>query len=234
MTSLGMPRAVEPRRASPVKQATIHRVLLVCGVLVPLVYIAMDVIAAAQYPGYSMRDQAISELSAIGSPTREFWSMLSPLFEVLLLAFSIGVLWVSGANRALRISGALLLAFGVSGVLWWFAPMHERGAQMTWTDVMHIALGAASIVFMLLFIGFGASAFGRGFRRYSWASMLAVVVGGGLTFASAGRMVAQEPTPWLGVVERIMIYGYLLWIGVLAVMLVRHDGRGRGGVPRTS
>lgn len=90
---------------------------------------------------------------------------------------------------------------------------------------MHIALSAASVIFMLLFIGFGARAFGRWFRLYSWASMLAIVAAGGLTFAWAGRIARQEPTPWLGAVERVMIYGYLLWIAVLAIALVRDQRR---------
>ena len=31
------------------------------------------------------------------------------------------------------------------------------------------------------------------------------------------------PTPWLGVVERVMIYSYLLWIAVFALGLLRRS-----------
>lgn len=226
MTSIGIPHDHRGTATRPDTHAGLQWLLLVSGVLALLVYAAMDVIAAMQYPGYSMADQAISELSAIGAPTRDFWSALSPVFGVLLLAFSIGVLRAASGNRALRITGAVLLAFSLTGVLWWFAPMHQRGAEMTWTDVMHIVLSVASVIFMLLFIGFGAAALGRWFRLYSIASILAVLVGASVTFAWAERIAAQEPTPWLGVVERVMIYAYLLWIAVLAVALVRR-GRDR-------
>ena len=30
------------------------------------------------------------------------------------------------------------------------------------------------------------------------------------------RMGAGAPTPWLGVIERVMIYGYLRWMATLA------------------
>jgi hypothetical protein len=36
-----------------------------CGVLSPLIYIAVDIIAARRYPGFSYTDQAVSELFAI-------------------------------------------------------------------------------------------------------------------------------------------------------------------------
>jgi hypothetical protein len=71
------------------------RILLVCGVLSSLVYIAAHVIVPMQYPGYSVVDQTVSELAAIGAPTRELWVMLMVPFVVFLVAFGIGVWKVS-------------------------------------------------------------------------------------------------------------------------------------------
>ena len=47
--------------------------LLVCGVLSSLLYVAMTVLVAMQWEGYSSASQTISELSAIGAPTRSLW-----------------------------------------------------------------------------------------------------------------------------------------------------------------
>jgi hypothetical protein len=47
-----------------------HKALLACGIVAPLVYLASDVIAGMRWKGYSFRDQTISELNAIGAPTR--------------------------------------------------------------------------------------------------------------------------------------------------------------------
>jgi hypothetical protein len=38
-------------------------------------------------------------------------------------------------------------------------------------------------------------------------------------------MVDQLPTPGVGIVERIFLYTFLLWIGVLGVALLRQHGR---------
>lgn len=45
------------------------KVLLICGIIIPIFYISIDTISALLYTGYSYIDQAISELSAIGAPT---------------------------------------------------------------------------------------------------------------------------------------------------------------------
>ena len=52
-------------------------------------------------------------------------------------------------------------------------------------------------------------------------TLAVVVVFGALTGMDAARIAAGEPTPWLGVVERINIGAFLLWVVVLAVALWR-------------
>ena len=47
-----------------------ERTLLVCGILSSLLYVAMTIFVAMQWEGYSSISQTISELSAIGAPTR--------------------------------------------------------------------------------------------------------------------------------------------------------------------
>jgi len=41
-------------------------------------------------------------------------------------------------------------------------------------------------------------------------------------------MAAQLPTPWMGIKERINIYGWQLWVLVLAIGLVRTEKRPSG------
>jgi hypothetical protein len=48
-----------------------------------------------------------------------------------------------------------------------------------------------------------------------------MLVFGAITSVYAPQVQANEPTPWVGVYERINAYGYMLWIGVLAVALWR-------------
>lgn len=226
MTTIGMPHGHVGHGVQPVgRSTTLRQVLLACGILSSLLYIAMNVFVAMQWPSYSSAAQTVSELSAIGAPTRQLWMWLGFPYTLLVVAFGWGVWRWAGENGALRTVGALLLVYGALGVLWPFAPMHLRPALAagggTISDTAHIALGIVTVVLMLLAIGSGAVAFGRRFRRYSLATLVVVFVFGFLTAIDAPAIPADRPTPWIGVWERINIGAFLLWIIVLAVALLR-------------
>ena len=73
----------------------------------------------------------------------------------------------------------------------------------------------------VLAIGFGAAACGKRFRLYSIATTVILVACGALTGTEAPQLQANLPTPWIGVWERISIFVYMLWQGVLAINLMR-------------
>ena len=199
--------------------------LLMAGVLSSIVYVTADVLCGLRYPGYSFTDQVISELSAIGAPTTALWVRLLQIFAVLFAAFTIGVVRESSGNRRLRLTGWLLVGFVLSGPLWSFVPMHQRGDVFTWTDVGHIALGGVMVLLITAVITVGAGALGRRFRVFSRILVTVAVISGVGTFAYVPRMINQLPTPWVGTVERIHLYAFFLWVAVLAVALLRRHGR---------
>jgi hypothetical protein len=204
----------------------VRKVLLICGILSSLLYVAMNILGAMQFEGYSSISQTVSELSAIGAPSRPLWIALGIPYDVLLIAFGMGV-WVSaGGKRALRVVGSLLVAYGVVGLPWMlFAPMHLRGEIFTLTDTMHIVFAMVTVLFMLVAIGFGATALGKRFRYYSIATIMLLLVFGALTGLDGLRIAANLPTPWVGVWERINILGFLLWVVVLGIVLLRTEKR---------
>jgi hypothetical protein len=203
----------------------IRDLLLLAGVLSSTVYVSADILCGSRYPGYSFTDQVISELSAIGAPTTALWVKLLQVFAVLFAAFTIGVVRESSGNRRLRLTGWLLVAFVLSGPLWSFVPIHQRGDVFTWTDVGHIALGGVMVLLVTAVIAVGAGALGRRFRVFSQILVAVAVTSGVGTFAYVPRMINQLPTPWVGTVERIHLYAFFLWVGVLAVALLRRHGQ---------
>ena len=195
--------------------------MLVCGVLSSLLYVGIDVLGALSWEGYSYSSQAISEMSAVDAPTR---ALLAPLYigySLLLLAFAGGVRASAKDRIALRRAGNFLAAVAVVGLLFTFFPMHMRGAQPSFTDTMHIVLSGVNVLFLLLAIGFGASAFGRGFRLYSAVTILVMLGFGAWTGFLAPAIPEDLPTPWLGIVERLVFAAFLVWIAVFAVSLLR-------------
>jgi len=217
--------------------AAVKRALLACGILSSLLYVAMNVFIPMLWPGYSIAGQTVSELSAIGAPTRWVWVPLGVLYTLLVAAFGWGLRMSAGDNRPLRVAGALLVAYGLFGLAW--PPMHLRPVLAagggTLSDTLHIAWTFVSVSLSMVAMGFTAAAFGRRFRVYSIATIAALLLIGLATSADAPRIQADLPTPWLGVWERVMIGAFLLWVAVLAVAGWRHAlARVPGGEVRTA
>jgi hypothetical protein len=198
----------------------LRRTLILCGVVSSLLYVAIDGLAAVRYPGYhSYLSQAISELGAVGAPTKDLVHPLFIAYDVLLIAFGLAV-WASpGRKRALRFIGALLIGIAVVGAI--TPPMYLRGTGDPLGDLPHIVLTGVIVLFIITAIAIGASLYGRKWRLYSGATLLVIIASGTLTGVAASQLAAGQPTPWLGVAERINIGGYLLWVAALAVALLR-------------
>ena len=198
-----------------------RRILLVCGVFSSVLYVFMNVFVALQWQGYSSASQTVSELAAIGAPTRSLWVSLGIPYTLLMAAFGCGVWLSADRNRPLRVTGGVMVVYGVLGLFW--PPMHLREVLAagggTLTDTMHIVFAMVTVLLMMLAIGFGAAAFGTRFRLYSIATMVTLTACGAVTSFDAPRLQANLPTPWIGVWERINIAVFLLWVIVLAVTL---------------
>ena len=203
------------------------RILLICGILSSLLYVAATILGAMRWNGYSSTSQTVSELIAINAPSAPLVVPLFFAYSVLMFAFGLGVWRSSGQKRVLRIVACFIVGKEVLGlVVTLFAPMHMRGQETTLTDTMHALLTGMG-VFLCMFpaIGLSAMAFGEKFRLYSIGTMLIFIVFGIVSFLSAPQLAANQPTPLLGIWERVNIFGYLLWIVVLAITLLKKEKR---------
>lgn len=183
---------VHRRRQAKWRGVVTRKRLLVCGILASLLYAAMNLFVPLLYPGYSYSSQTVSELAALGAPTRTLWVALSIVYVVLVAAF---------------------------GIAW--PPMSLRGSEQTMTDILHIVVALLILIIFILEIVLGALAFGRYFRLYSAVTLLLFLGFGALTVLESPRLAANLPTPWIGVWERITIGVYLLWVISLARRLLR-------------
>jgi hypothetical protein len=204
----------------------VRKVLLALGIVGPLFYVTTDILVATRWEGYSYADQTVSELFAIGAPTRPLAVPLMLTYGVLAIAFGLGVWESAGEKRALRVVAVGLIGKEVLGtVATLFAPIHLREAlaagAATSSDAWHGILTFGGALCYLLAMGFGAAAFGKRFRLYSIATMLILVVFGVLTGLDQPQLEANLPTPWMGLWERIDIFATMLWIAVLAITLLR-------------
>jgi amino acid transporter len=196
----------------------LRRLLLACGILSSLWYVIINIYVPTKYEGYDLLTFTVSELSAIGAPTRKLWVILVVFYPVLFAAFGFGVLQSASNNWRMRVVGLLIIAYCVFNIYW--PPMHQRGQQPTLTDTLHIVWASVTVLFMMVMMGFGAGAFGKTFRIYTLASLSLHLVFGILTSLEAPNIPINGPTPTIGLWERINIGVFMLWIAVLSGIVI--------------
>jgi hypothetical protein len=194
--------SAQPSRCNP----ALLRVLLICGVVSTLVYVALDVVTALRYGGFSYSDQWISELSAIDAPTRPIWLVVGPVYQLLMVLSGIGVWLAARESRSLRVAATLIIAYGLVGLTAPFTPMHSRQYLAmhgpTLTDRLHLVTTAVAMMLIFASIGFAAAASGTCFRMYSITTIVLSLVFGAWTSRMAPNVEADLPTPLGGLIER--------------------------------
>jgi len=198
----------------------LRNLLPICGILSSLLYVGTDILAGMLWDGYSFTHQAVSELSAIGAPTRPLVVPLYLAYDVLMIAFGLGV-WGYSRKLALRFTGVLLVGIGAVGLVGVPFPLQLGGAEATFTNTMHSILAGVSGLLFLLAMGFGAFAWGKRFRLYSIGTLLTLIVLGAVLGFMAGAQITVQgftaPPQWFGLIERIDIYGSMLWVVVVGL-----------------
>ena len=96
----------------------VRKILLGCGIVSSVLYVATDVLRTLRYPGYRYTEQQFSELMAVGSPVRPLMIALHGItYGLLVAAFAVGVWTSAGPKRAGRITGAMLLGYALTGMV---------------------------------------------------------------------------------------------------------------------
>lgn len=223
MTSIGIRPQVGAH--SPASVVT-HRKLVALGLISSAMYAVLDFLAGSSYDGYSFYSQTISELGAIGAPKPGWLGPLFLLYCVLMVLFAAGVIMEGGRrNRQLRNVGVMLLLYMLIGSGTSIFPIHVRGTAELAQEMPHIVAGLAATTVMLVTIGIGSGALGKGFRIFSWLMFASILLFGMLTVPSGIRLAAGQATPGMGLLERLAYYSMLVWVAGLSVAMLRRPTR---------
>ena len=197
------------------------RPLLLTGVAAPLLYAFTVIWGATLFPGYSHLAHPISSLTQAGRDGAAGLVSLFVIYNVLVIVFGISGISLSLGQRRWIASFSFLIATGIAGLLMVPFPQDPIGAPMSTSGVVHIVLAAIESFGSMGAIGAAAlasrSAPGqKPMSVFSFACLAVVFVSGGLAAVGIGAGWA-----YAGLLERITIGGFELWLLVTAAMLFR-------------
>lgn len=201
-----------------------QKILYLCGMLVPFVYIFMYVVGGALRPEYSHLSDSVSELLSPGSPNKLFLDILNFTFALLYTLFGIGVfqfVMKSGHGNLIGYIGAgLIIAVGLASIGSAVFSQDATGSPSTLAGTLHlifvfaVQIPGAILSTILMGIWFMQTGIFPGFATYSFISAGIIVLTGVLAGPAMG-------TPIMGLVERISALAVHQWVFFLAWKLFR-------------
>jgi hypothetical membrane protein len=202
-----------------------HRLLMLCGLLAPVVYVAAVILGGILSPDYSHKSQAVSELIEAGAPNKGLLNPMFAVYNLLTGAFGLGLFLTVRASSQTegRLSGslgALALVFeAMVGFVTIFFPQDPRGAAPTFTGATHIVLAglsslATAVTILLMGVWFRKVPGLRGYGTYSLTTVVIIFITGGLA-----AWAVPTNNPFAGIFERLVIGAFLQWLVVIALKM---------------
>jgi hypothetical protein len=207
--------------------------LLLAGVAAAALYAAIVDVAAAFTPGYSHIAQPVSSLYQAGAPLGLPVACAFVAYNVLVVGFGAAVAAVAAPGSARRRAGVgagiAIVLVGIAGALDDAFPQDPIGTAITTAGTLHIAFAAIASLLTLVAMALAAWwLLGRPEMRalavYSVASFVLILVSGPITAAATA-----SSSPVMGMLERVTIFTFILWMAVASVVLARDARRGGRG-----
>lgn len=201
------------------------RLLLWLGVAAAALYVTIVQVGAELTPGYSHIAQPVSSLYQSGAALGLPIAMAFVVYNVLVAGFGLGVARFAAADtRRPRLgiaAGAAIVLVGVAGAIDDVFPQDPMGAAVTTVGTLHIAFAGIASLLTVVAMGLAAAwllarAELRPLAFYSVASLVLILAFGPIT-----AVATASGSPIMGLLERVTIFTFTLWMAVASVSLWR-------------
>ncbi len=191
-----------------------------CGIAVPIVFATLVTVAGYFYQDYSHVTQAVSELGGVEAQYPVLQNVNFAVIGLLLIAFSIGLYRGFGVTY----HGPVFIGvFGVVSALHAVLPCDPGCDFQTLTGTLHNATGLAGFLaaiagIFLVSRYLNTDSQWRSLSRFSWMAGVVVLVSLVLWI---GVAKAADVGSLNGVLQRVFILSWFVWVEVMAIRLFR-------------
>jgi hypothetical protein len=205
--------------------------LLLLGVAAAALYAVIVDVGASLTPGYSHVAQPVSSLYQSGAPLGLPIAVGFAIYNLLVAGFGVGVVDVAAAGSVRRrvgmAAGGAIVLVAVAGAVDDVFPQDPVGTAITTSGSIHIAFAGIASLLTVLAMGLAARWLlaERDLRPLALYSIVSLVVI--LAFGPITAVATASGSPVMGLLERLTIFTFTLWMAFVSVVLARRELRHR-------
>ena len=174
------------------------------------------------YTGYNPAAQAISDLTASNSPSKNIamlFSMLYGIFTVIFSAYFFAY-FKQKINKCVTFgAGFFYIMTIVSFLGYTFFPLSESGYAETFQDKMHVVVTIMVVLFTIIAL----ILFTIGFFRTEKLKYIAILSLCTFLLLLTGSMLMNIlPKEYFGVAERISVYSLIIYTGIISFWMYKY------------
>jgi hypothetical membrane protein len=198
------------------------KIIPLLGITSVILYFLHVILGEILYDGYNPLAQAISDLTASSSPSKNIARLFSTLYGICAVSFSIGFFayFKNKINKAVTVSSFVFCIMNTISFLGYtFFPLSESGYAGNFQDKMHMVVTVlvvlSTIVSLVLYT--------IGFFRTKEHKRLGIISISALLILMAGAMLINiMPKEYFGVAERINVYAIIIYTGILSLWMRKY------------
>jgi hypothetical membrane protein len=203
----------------------IVRLIPLLGIFSVVFYFLHVILGEIFYEGYNPLAQAISDLTASNSPSKNIARLFSMLYGICAVIFSIGffVYIRNKINKAVTVSSFIFCTMNIISFFGYtFFPLSESGYAGTFQDKMHMVVTVLVVLLTIVSLVVFTIGFFRA-KEYKWLGVISIST---LLILMVGAMLINTvPKEYFGVAERINVYSIILYTGILSLWMKTCNGK---------
>jgi len=192
------------------------------GIFSVIFYFLHVILGEIFYEGYNPLAQAISDLTASNSPSKNIAGLFSLFYGICSVIFSIGFFayFSKKINKAVTVSSLIFCIMNIVSFFGYtFFPLSESGYAGAFQDKMHMTVTVLVVLLTIVSLVL----FTVGFLKVKGHKRLGVISLSTLLILMAGAMLINiVPKEYFGAAERINVYSIIIYTGILSFWMKKH------------